>query len=276
MTYPGADRFLPEKIRLSDLRRAARACRGCDLYESATQVVFGAGLVKSRMMLVGEQPGDVEDRRGEPFVGPAGQVLDRALDAAEIERSEIYLTNAVKHFRWKATESTSRRLHATPSARQIAACRSLAHRRASSHPADRAGRARVGCLAIVVRRSLSAHSAPGRIPPLAASHRPLRRFTAIDRCRPGHRSPVRRPAGRRPVAPRDVRRTGSRPPSGSRSDVTPARSALYFDQLDDALDRHKRGRRDDHRNGDTSSIPDRPPVEGDHRHAKAVRHRDLG
>jgi len=123
MTYPGADRFLPEKMRLSDLRRAAEACRGCDLYESATQVVFGAGLVKSRMMLVGEQPGDVEDRRGEPFVGPAGQVLDRALDAAEIERSEIYLTNAVKHFRWKATESTSRRLHATPSARQIAACR---------------------------------------------------------------------------------------------------------------------------------------------------------
>ena len=123
MTYPGADRFLPAKMRLSDLRRAARACRGCDLYESATQVVFGAGLVKSRMMLVGEQPGDVEDRRGEPFVGPAGQVLDRALAAAEIDRSEVYLTNAVKHFRWKATESTSRRLHATPSARQIAACR---------------------------------------------------------------------------------------------------------------------------------------------------------
>ena len=123
MTYPGADRFLPAKMRLSDLRRAARACRGCDLYESATQVVFGAGLVKSRMMLVGEQPGDVEDRRGEPFVGPAGQVLDRALAAAEIDRSEVYLTNAVKHFRWKATESTSRRLHAAPSARQIAACR---------------------------------------------------------------------------------------------------------------------------------------------------------
>ena len=110
-------------MRLSDLRRAARACRGCDLYESATQVVFGAGLVKSRMMLVGEQPGDVEDRRGEPFVGPAGQVLDRALAAAEIDRSDIYLTNAVKHFRWKATESTSRRLHATPTARHIAACR---------------------------------------------------------------------------------------------------------------------------------------------------------
>ena len=123
MTYPGADRFLPERMRLSDLRRAARTCQGCDLYESATQVVFGAGLVKSQMMLVGEQPGDVEDRRGEPFVGPAGQVLDRALDAAEIDRADVYVTNAVKHFRWKATESTSRRLHATPSARQIAACR---------------------------------------------------------------------------------------------------------------------------------------------------------
>ncbi len=123
MTYPGADRFLPEKMRLSDLRRAARVCRGCDLYESATQVVFGAGLVKSRMMLVGEQPGDMEDRRGEPFVGPAGPVLDRALAAAEIDRSDIYLTNAVKHFRWKAAESTSRRLHATPTARHIAACR---------------------------------------------------------------------------------------------------------------------------------------------------------
>ena len=123
MTYPGADRFLPEKMRLSDLRRAARVCRGCDLYESATQVVFGAGLVKSRMMLIGEQPGDMEDRRGEPFVGPAGHVLDRALAAAEIDRSDIYLTNAVKHFRWKAAESTSRRLHATPTARHIAACR---------------------------------------------------------------------------------------------------------------------------------------------------------
>jgi len=123
MTYPGADRFLPERMRLSDLRRAARTCRGCDLYESATQVVFGAGLVKSRMMLVGEQPGDVEDRRGEPFVGPAGQVLDRALEAAQIDRSDVYVTNAVKHFRWKATESTARRLHATPTARQVAACR---------------------------------------------------------------------------------------------------------------------------------------------------------
>jgi DNA polymerase len=75
------------------------------------------------MMLVGEQPGDVEDRHGEPFVGPAGQVLDRALDAAGIERSDVYLTNAVKHFRWKATESTSRRLHATPTGRHITACR---------------------------------------------------------------------------------------------------------------------------------------------------------
>jgi uracil-DNA glycosylase family protein len=123
MTYPGADRFLPERMRLSELRRTARGCRGCDLYESATQVVFGAGLVKSRMMLVGEQPGDVEDRRGEPFVGPAGQVLDRALAAAEIVRSDVYLTNAVKHFRWKPAESTSRRLHATPTGRHIAACR---------------------------------------------------------------------------------------------------------------------------------------------------------
>jgi uracil-DNA glycosylase len=123
MTYPGADRFLPETRRISALRRAARTCQGCDLYEAATQVVFGAGLVKSRMMLVGEQPGDVEDRRGEPFVGPAGQVLDRVLDAAGIERSDVYLTNAVKHFRWKTTESTSRRLHATPTARHIAACR---------------------------------------------------------------------------------------------------------------------------------------------------------
>jgi DNA polymerase len=123
MTYPGADRFLPETRRISALRRAARTCQGCDLYEAATQVVFGAGLVKSRMMLVGEQPGDVEDRRGEPFVGPAGQVLDRALDAAGIERSDVYLTNAVKHFRWKATESTSRRLHATPTGRHITACR---------------------------------------------------------------------------------------------------------------------------------------------------------
>jgi uracil-DNA glycosylase len=123
VTFPGAQQFLPEQTSISALARAAESCHGCDLYERATQVVFGAGPARSRLMLVGEQPGDVEDKRGEPFVGPAGELLDRALAAAEIDRAEVYVTNAVKHFRWKATAATSRRLHATPSARHITACR---------------------------------------------------------------------------------------------------------------------------------------------------------
>src|SRR5689334_4244382 len=97
------------------------SCHGCDLWEHATQTVFGEGDEHARMMLVGEQPGDQEDLAGKPFVGPAGKLLDRALRAAGIDRSRVYVTNAVKHFRW--TQRGKRRLHEKPNAQQVRACR---------------------------------------------------------------------------------------------------------------------------------------------------------
>jgi uracil-DNA glycosylase len=103
------------------LRSEAAACRACDLWENATQTVFGEGAEHARLMLVGEQPGDQEDLQGKPFVGPAGKLLERALDAAGIDRRKVYLTNAVKHFRW--TRSGKRRLHEKPNAGQVRACR---------------------------------------------------------------------------------------------------------------------------------------------------------
>lgn len=120
--YPGAEQFLPGSRDLDDLRRAAPECRGCDLYERATQVVFGAGSPGAAIMLVGEQPGDVEDQRGAPFVGPAGALLSRALADAGLETVPTYVTNAVKHFRWKETRG-KRRIHDKPSAAQSTACR---------------------------------------------------------------------------------------------------------------------------------------------------------
>jgi uracil-DNA glycosylase family protein len=116
-----ASPFVPEERTLEALREAARACRGCDLWERATQTVFGEGAEDARMMLVGEAPGDREDREGRPFVGPAGRELDRALEAAGIERTDVYLTNAVKHFRFE--ERGKRRIHKRPDAAQIRACR---------------------------------------------------------------------------------------------------------------------------------------------------------
>jgi uracil-DNA glycosylase len=116
-----AAKFLPESRALSTLRRAASGCRGCPLWEDATQTVFGAGPRKASLMLVGEQPGDREDLEGEPFVGPAGRLLDRALEEAGIARGEVYLTNAVKHFKWRPRGK--RRLHQTPRAGEIEACR---------------------------------------------------------------------------------------------------------------------------------------------------------
>jgi len=106
---------------LERLRRDANSCRDCPLWEHATQTVFGAGDAHARVMLVGEQPGDEEDRKGLPFVGPAGRLLDRALEAAGIDRSELYVTNAVKHFKWEPRGK--RRLHKTPAQREIEACR---------------------------------------------------------------------------------------------------------------------------------------------------------
>lgn len=99
---PGAERYLPRpNAKLAAHARAAQGCRGCDLYGPATQAVFGDGAAGARMMLIGEQPGDVEDRTGKPFTGPAGRELDRAFELAGIEREAVFLTNAVKHFRFK-------------------------------------------------------------------------------------------------------------------------------------------------------------------------------
>jgi len=112
--------FIPAKPTLDRLRKAAESCTACPLYRNATQTVFGAGPANSRVMLVGEQPGDVEDRDGLPFVGPAGRLLDRALAEAGIDRARVYVTNAVKHFKW--VQRGKRRLHSKPGAREIQAC----------------------------------------------------------------------------------------------------------------------------------------------------------
>ena len=116
-----AAEFVPESRSLRTLRRAAAGCRGCPLWQDATQTVFGEGAREARLMLVGEQPGDREDREGEPFVGPAGRILAQALEGAGIDRGEVYLTNAVKHFKWRP--QGKRRLHQTPRAGEVAACR---------------------------------------------------------------------------------------------------------------------------------------------------------
>jgi uracil-DNA glycosylase family protein len=121
LAEPGAERFVPVGADLAALRDAAACCRGCELWDSATQTVFGEGPRRAKLMLVGEQPGDREDTLGQPFVGPAGRVLDSALDLAGIDRDAVYLTNAVKHFRWKARGK--RRLHERPARSHIVACR---------------------------------------------------------------------------------------------------------------------------------------------------------
>lgn len=121
--YEGAQRYLPSGGGRAALREAARRCRGCDLYRDATQTVFGAGPDDARVVLVGEVPGDREDRTGEPFVGPAGGLLDRALEESGIDRGSVYVTNAVKHFRFSPAERGKRRIHKKPSRSQIVACR---------------------------------------------------------------------------------------------------------------------------------------------------------
>jgi DNA polymerase len=113
--------FVPASTSLKTLSAAAHDCRGCDLYETATQVVFGAGPRKARVMFVGEQPGDQEDRQGQPFVGPAGALLDKALVDAGIPRDEVYVTNAVKHFKWEPRGK--RRIHKKPRLSEVKACR---------------------------------------------------------------------------------------------------------------------------------------------------------
>src|SRR5205809_5493652 len=111
----------PDTSSLAGLRDAARECKACHLYKRATQTVFGEGPKDALIMLVGEQPGDYEDQEGKPFVGPAGKIMDQALEEAGIDRSHVYVTNAVKHFKWEPRGK--RRIHKKPNSREIAACR---------------------------------------------------------------------------------------------------------------------------------------------------------
>ena len=118
---PDAAERIPDRPTLSTVREAARDCQACDLYKRGTQTVFGEGGRKAELMLVGEQPGDAEDLAGHPFVGPAGKLLDRALEDAGIDRAAVYVTNVVKHFKWEPRGK--RRIHKKPNAGEIAACR---------------------------------------------------------------------------------------------------------------------------------------------------------
>src|SRR5690349_24625855 len=112
---------VPEASSLTKVEKAAKTCTACHLYKHATQTVFGEGPKRASMMLIGEQPGDQEDLSGKPFVGPAGKIMDRALEEAGIDRKQVYVTNAVKHFKWEPRGK--RRIHKKPNTREIAACR---------------------------------------------------------------------------------------------------------------------------------------------------------
>jgi uracil-DNA glycosylase len=113
--------LVPDRLSLSGLKEAAAGCTACPLHETGTQTVFGEGLVRAEILFVGEQPGDREDREGKPFVGPAGRLLDKALEEVGIDRRLAYVTNVVKHFKW--TPKGKRRIHAKPNWSEIAACR---------------------------------------------------------------------------------------------------------------------------------------------------------
>jgi DNA polymerase len=121
LTYPSAFEFIPDKPTLSNLARAAQDCKACDLYKKATQAVLGAGPREASAFFIGEQPGDQEDLAGKPFVGPAGRVLDEALIEAGIPREEVYVTNAVKHFKWEPRGK--KRIHSKPNLGEVKACR---------------------------------------------------------------------------------------------------------------------------------------------------------
>jgi DNA polymerase len=118
---PDASELIPDRPTLDKVRAAAKDCQACDLWRLGTQTVFGEGRPRAHLMLVGEQPGDAEDLDGHPFVGPAGKLLNRALQDAGIDRADVYVTNVVKHFKWEPRGK--RRIHKKPSAREIAACR---------------------------------------------------------------------------------------------------------------------------------------------------------
>jgi len=152
-----AEPFVPESKSLRTLEQAARRCRGCPLYAHAERVVFGEGSRSATIVLVGEQPGDQEDRQGHPFVGPAGRVLWACLDAAGIDRGDVYATNAVKHFKHELRGK--RRLHKKPVAAEVEAC----------HPWIEAELAAVRCRVIVALGATAARSLLGRSVPIAAS-----------------------------------------------------------------------------------------------------------
>jgi len=120
-TSSAAD-FVPPRPTIAKMRGASQRCRGCDLYKCATQAVFSEGPSRAQVFVIGEQPGDVEDREGRPFVGPAGRLFDRAMEAAGIDRDEVYLTNAVKHFKWARDTKSKRRIHKTPNRSEVRAC----------------------------------------------------------------------------------------------------------------------------------------------------------
>lgn len=119
----GAEEYVPDGGGISGLRKAVHDCRGCDLYKDATQAVFGEGPADAAVLIVGEVPGDQEDRQGHPFVGPAGRLLDKALAEAGIDRAQVYVTNAVKHFKFKPAERGKRRIHQKPGRTEVVACR---------------------------------------------------------------------------------------------------------------------------------------------------------
>jgi uracil-DNA glycosylase len=119
----GAEEYVPTDAGVDELRAAVQDCRGCDLYKDATQAVFGEGPADAKVVVVGEVPGDQEDQQGHPFVGPAGRLLDRALDEAGIDRTQVYVTNAVKHFKFKRAERGKRRIHEKPGRTEVVACR---------------------------------------------------------------------------------------------------------------------------------------------------------
>jgi len=121
--HPGAASFVPTGAAVPRLAEAVLGCRGCDIADNGSRAVFGAGTLDARVVLVGEQPGDMEERRGAPFVGPAGTLLDRALEEAGIDRSSAYVTNAVKHFKFTISTTSRRRIHQSPDSHEVLACR---------------------------------------------------------------------------------------------------------------------------------------------------------
>jgi DNA polymerase len=193
--YVGAEKYLPEHVRgIAGLSAAAEGCKGCDLYQRATQTVFGEGSsAKASVLVVGEQPGDAEDKEGRPFVGPAGSVIDEALERLGVDRASLYVTNAVKHFKWEPRGKA--RLHKNPSAREVAACRPwLMAEMQVVHPAlvvslgATAARALLGPGARVLRQRGQIVEGPNGVPVLVTVHpasiirmrEPAERHAAFD------------------------------------------------------------------------------------------------